>query len=319
MLLESEDIGKIGVELSREAQDESTHFIDDVIKSRLESHEADRTIFENFRAALAELAAALSSDSERSGQGGPLVFIIDELDRCRPSFALGLLEKIKHFFSATGVVFILVGNLAQLRNAVQFAYGDIDALRYLDKFYHMRILFPAGNAIRPDLAVETYLRHLQCNQNVADIIDQFCRVLPTSLRTIERIVTYTKIAEVSIPKGSLWSPDMIATLGIIKVLFPELYDSVRNNKAKAVQIQEALRYDLWRGRNNPERTAASNKVEQLWAYVLEVMHDNDAKKKMDQTMGQYGLRSVMIIPYFCDLIDAFSLPESERDRGLFSD
>ena len=44
-----------------------------------------------------------SKVTENSGQ--PLVFIIDELDRCRPTFAIELLERVKHIFDIPNMVF----------------------------------------------------------------------------------------------------------------------------------------------------------------------------------------------------------------------
>lgn len=46
--------------------------------------------------------------------GKPVVFIIDELDRCRPNYAVEVLEKVKHFFSVQGIVFVLSLNSAAL-------------------------------------------------------------------------------------------------------------------------------------------------------------------------------------------------------------
>jgi hypothetical protein len=156
--------------------DETTKVIDEVLKERLESHDSDRKVFEKFRTGLTELAVALSSplggDAGEEEHSLPLVFIIDELDRCRPSFSLEILEKIKHFFSVSGVVFLLVSSLSQLKIAVCFAYGDIDAHTYLEKFYHLRILFPTVRLDRPDRVVATYLSHIGCNKNVVVIISQ---------------------------------------------------------------------------------------------------------------------------------------------------
>src|SRR6185437_6425840 len=119
----------------------------------LDSHAADRETFKRFREALNGLAEELASLPDDANGGGetqkPLVFVIDELDRCRPPFALELLEKIKHFFSVPRVVFVLVSSLSQLEAAARFAYGDIDALTYLEKFFHLRLLFPAGRPDRP--------------------------------------------------------------------------------------------------------------------------------------------------------------------------
>ena len=73
----------------------------------------------------------------------PLVFIIDELDRCRPPFALNVLERVKHLFSVENVCFVLVAHLPQLEAVVKGSYGlGVDARTYLEKFFQLQVTLP---------------------------------------------------------------------------------------------------------------------------------------------------------------------------------
>lgn len=65
------------------------------------------------------------------------MFIIDELDRCRPRYAVEVLEQIKHLFSVPGIVFVLSIDKVQLGNAIRGFYGSdlIDA----DEYYKNQI------------------------------------------------------------------------------------------------------------------------------------------------------------------------------------
>lgn len=64
-----------------------------------------------------------------------LVIVVDELDRCRPDYALNLLEVVKHFFNVPNVHFILGVNLKELANSVRARYGaDVQGGKYLQKF-----------------------------------------------------------------------------------------------------------------------------------------------------------------------------------------
>ena len=65
----------------------------------------------------------------------PLVFFVDELDRCRPIFAVEVLEKIKHVFDVPGVFFVLAVNKTELQKILRSVYGDIDAATYLRRFF----------------------------------------------------------------------------------------------------------------------------------------------------------------------------------------
>ena len=74
----------------------------------------------------------------------PVVFIIDELDRCRPDYAVEFLEKIKHFFSVEGIVFVLALDKKQLGNSIKGFYGSdlIDSEEYLRRFIDIEYRLP---------------------------------------------------------------------------------------------------------------------------------------------------------------------------------
>lgn len=65
-----------------------------------------------------------------------VIFIIDELDRCKPSFAVDLLEVIKHYFIRNDVTFIVATNTSELSHTVKKYYGnDFNGPGYLNKFF----------------------------------------------------------------------------------------------------------------------------------------------------------------------------------------
>ncbi|MEZ8053822.1 KAP family P-loop NTPase fold protein [Vibrio atlanticus] len=69
----------------------------------------------------------------------PAFVFIDELDRCRPSYAVEMLEAIKHIFDIEGVVFVLATDTRQLQHAVRVVYGQgFDADIYLGRFFNTR-------------------------------------------------------------------------------------------------------------------------------------------------------------------------------------
>lgn len=72
-----------------------------------------------------------------------LIIFIDELDRCRPSFAIEMLERIKHYFDDERVIFVVSLNKEQLIHTITNYYGSgFDATRYLNKFFDVNINLP---------------------------------------------------------------------------------------------------------------------------------------------------------------------------------
>lgn len=72
-----------------------------------------------------------------------LVIFIDELDRCRPSYALEILERIKHYFDDDRIIFVVSVNKEQLTHTISNYYGSgFDSTAYLNKFFDIEAHLP---------------------------------------------------------------------------------------------------------------------------------------------------------------------------------
>ena len=72
-----------------------------------------------------------------------LVVFVDELDRCKPTFTVHLLEQIKHYIFDDRITFVFSVNLEQLQHTIRHYYGpEFDSCRYLDRFFDLRMTIP---------------------------------------------------------------------------------------------------------------------------------------------------------------------------------
>lgn len=144
--LDGDVLGGVAKEVAKDIAKEAGDLEDKYIGELLTKQAQEKDLIESFKAALELLSdglvdEALAAENETNAQKMRLVIIIDELDRCRPDFALSLLERIKHFFSVQGVFFVLSVNYSQLESSVSAVYGNsINAHNYLQKFVHF--IFP---------------------------------------------------------------------------------------------------------------------------------------------------------------------------------
>lgn len=77
----------------------------------------------------------------------PIIFIVDELDRCIPSFAIKTLERLHHIFDKVeSSVTILSICREQLDRSINQAYGAGSANHYFKKFIDFKIFLNNGNA-----------------------------------------------------------------------------------------------------------------------------------------------------------------------------
>ena len=85
-------------------------------------------------------------------------FFVDELDRCRPDYAISYLETIKHIFDIEGAVFILAADRRHLENSAKKAFGpQLTFDEYYRKFVHREVALPEIPEERYARIAETYV------------------------------------------------------------------------------------------------------------------------------------------------------------------
>lgn len=114
-----------------------------VTANLIDGYLGTKSSVKGFKAELEDLVEAL----ERNKQKLPLVFFIDELDRCRPDYAIELLETAKHLFDVTGIVFVIAVDREQLSHTVKHLYGGegMDANGYLRRFIDLEYTLDNDN------------------------------------------------------------------------------------------------------------------------------------------------------------------------------
>lgn len=129
-------------------------------------------------------------DGLLSEKGNRLVVFIDELDRCKPSYAVRLLERIKHYFSNDRITFVFSTNINELQHTIRNCYGEgFDACRYLDRFFDLRVSLPLAN-------MQKYYDTLNFTAGfeIYDIMrDTVIKTYRFQLREIARYLKFTEV------------------------------------------------------------------------------------------------------------------------------
>lgn len=126
-------------------------------QEHLDRHKAYLQARQDFKEALKDAAAGLKH---------PLVVCVDELDRCRPDYAIRFLEAVKHLFDVEGVIFVLAVNLSELAHTVRGVYGNgFNADQYLRRFIDWPLSLDSQS--NRDTLVDDHLRQMNLSQKVA--------------------------------------------------------------------------------------------------------------------------------------------------------
>lgn len=161
------------------------------IDSKIKKHSEEKKTVKEFREILKELALKVQTVNENRK---PIVFVIDELDRCRPTYAIELLEVIKHFFNVPGFVFVLAIDKNQILNSIRTQYGQgMDADGYLRRFVDLEYNLPMLNRIEfIGLSTKNYST-LSDNIFQKDLLEIFCNYFDLSLRKMQQLIQKLEI------------------------------------------------------------------------------------------------------------------------------
>ena len=178
-----------------------------------------------------------------SGEG-PIVVTIDELDRCRPAYALDLLDTVRHLFAIDGVVIVLAINRTELCHSIETIYGaEFNVDRYLRRFADLSIRLPAPKAIDLSRFLDGLLTTTGLSEQVkADSWSgHMLQILTTttncSLRDLEQAVhlILVTLASLDVPPGrsprneSILQQAAVALI-VLRFVDSDIYDKLTTGR-----------------------------------------------------------------------------------------
>lgn len=209
-----------------------SEFVGSQLNDAVDSYKAEKKLIQSFRE---NLSAAL--DSLGSSQlDRRLIIIVDELDRCKPTYAIQLLERIKHLFDLENVTFIVALDKQQLGVSLGAVYGaGIDADEYLRRFFDLEYSLPKAEPSeftkclyerfgfdeffdtrrRSELSFE--------KQHLLETFVALSQLLGLSLRAQEQCFSRIRIALLMTKENHHLYPILVSTLAMLRVANPSLY------------------------------------------------------------------------------------------------
>lgn len=219
----------------------------DETKNHFEHYLNQRATKDDLKESLSELATSVFKET-----GNPLVFIIDELDRCRPTFAIELLERVKHIFNTDHLLFVFGVNRQELCAALNSIYGDIDSTVYLRRFFDMEFNLPPADAKR---FAHSLMNRLELDNNFTRMsrdaqnslhVNEFSALayrcpslwsyFGLSLRDIDYCVRLISLVGKSVEENHPIHPNILCILVTIKLGNPDLYLSYIQGKARGAEV-----------------------------------------------------------------------------------
>ena len=287
--------------------------VDNVIDDRLESSAKDKLALRSFRDYLKEFAL-------QHGKDMPIVFIIDELDRCRPDFALDLIEQIKHLFSVPGITFLLVLNRKQLEESIKLRYGGdgVNATTYLQKFVNLWLTLPRKFDVYDDHGAK-YLKYMLdsmldegeeiSNQGMVQVLRELVKYLRPSYREIERTLSYFALINNMAGNDIMHTPYqyLIPFICYLKASQPHLIDRITSNKIDS----QAIIKDV--GLNNINKNMEYNRIYYLTRHMIFDLANKEQRLKIlkeeEITDEGYGRGSMNIMVTICSWLIDINLEE----------
>ena len=191
--------------------------------------EGDKSI-KVFRDKLQAMARVLNQSKKH-----PLMVFVDELDRCRPSYAVALIEAAKHLFEADHVVFVLAVNRTQLAHSISALYGsEFDATGYLRRFFDIDFKLPEPNR-------KLYTRYLLNTILKVDsiyLLESFFGTSNLSLRQIEQSIKRFSIVKASLRGDESEIAALVAL--IVRTIDYDLYEQFVRGKMSDKDLVDAV-------------------------------------------------------------------------------
>lgn len=203
-------------------------FVDDNVDNLFKTIDESKKSRIEFKIQLEKYTKQILKEKEKN----KLFIIIDELDRCKPTFAIELLESIKHLFDIEEIVFFIAADRTQLAESIKSIYGQgFDSDTYLHRFFDMELHLPKINLEKHFEIIsnqkfnnpEAY-NNYKCNTYMTNAI----HILNLTIRDFERILSeIIFLRDINTLKHT--EIEICIFLLILKYKEPDVYDVILKN------------------------------------------------------------------------------------------
>ncbi len=237
--------------------EELVEAIENTTKGATEILEEEIKEYSKKKKSIIEFREQLEKFINKTENPRPLIFIIDELDRCRPHYAVEVLEQMKHFFSVSGIVFVLSIDKNHLAASVRGFYGSehINTDEYLRRFIDLEYSIPAPSN-------QTFCKYLYDYYSFDEFFssaergkynefqndsEQFLKIsdilfanAQATLRQQEKIFGQTRLILRFFSERAYTFSHLLFFLVFIKTLNPELYKRIETYSFSLQELSDAF-------------------------------------------------------------------------------
>ena len=284
------------------------------VQVRLDAYSSSMAVFDEYRKSLSELPQAIGNEKTNR-----LVVIIDELDRCKPTFAVSLIEQVKHLFSVPNVVFLLVMNKEQLQQSIRSIYGQgVDASTYLQKFINLETRIPRKNNSHDSDAAK-YIDYLWKvhdfeawgdQHSILECLKILARHFDLSLREMERVFTNIAVLYGTTGKDDLRIAPLIVFLAVLKVTDDSLFNKLRNGQIGYQElIEQPDLVELEKSSSQEGQRELQHMFDLIRFAVstedeFRLLPDRD-QDKFSSSLGHHGIFREDLLPIFTQRLSDF--------------
>lgn len=292
--------------------DVGAHLLENTTKAATEIFESEINIYTNKKKTIKDFKIELEKFVKTNNDQKPLIFIVDELDRCRPDYAVEVLEQIKHFFSIPGIIFVLSIDKKHLKSSVRGFYGSekINAEEYLRRFIDLEYSIPSPSAeglkkftryLYEYYSFQTFFasekrKQLQELQRDPEAFLSMAELLfeksNMTLRQQEKIFALARVVIGSFAHDNYVFPHLLFILIYLKLIKNNLFKKIEQNKLELQELSDAfgkLILDLTGGK--------STRINLLFveAQLLKFYNNNqDYNRRI--TLVNRGINNTIITP-----------------------
>jgi len=233
------------LDLDKEYEKLASELAGGSVGSLVDSFNIKQKSLERFKFQLSKALDALPEGQEN------LILFIDELDRCKPTYAIEVLERIKHLFDVDRLVFVLAVNRDQLSKSFQGVYGPaFDGSHYLRRFIDLDYrlnLMDVGAYINARIRQPDILGYFNSRHSERDDYEYGAKVLSFlairfkfTLRDIDQLVARLGLILRSIPRDHFLDIPLLIPLMVLRQENPDLYHRYTANASCANEVAEFI-------------------------------------------------------------------------------